>query len=276
VLHGRARSELEQALWDLVWAGRVTNDTFLPLRTLGAPRRHSAAARVAGTLAGGRWSLVAELRAPHPSATERAHAVALGLLERYGVVCRETALAEAVPGGFEALYPVLRALEERGRLRRGFFVEGLSGRQFALPGALERLREERPGDPERHGDRSLSLLLHAVDPANPWGALLPWPPGRRPEGPRPRRVAGAWVALRDGLPIVCIEAGGRSAVTLGGEPAALAATLRAARVEVAALERRRSGAHARIDGEPAGSSDLAAPLVELGAQRDGEGLRLVR
>ena len=135
-------SELEGALLNLVWAGQITNDTFSPLRSLGKrTRRRRRGEHV--NYAGGRWSLVAGLIDEGASDTERAHARITMLLDRYGLVSRTAALFEYLPGGYKVLYPLLREMEERGRLRRGHFVEGLSGSQFALPGAIERLRSVR-------------------------------------------------------------------------------------------------------------------------------------
>src|SRR5206468_8306426 len=129
------------------------------------------------------------------SPTERMHQLALALLDRHGVVVRESVMAEGLEGGFSAVYPMLRALEEAGRARRGYFVAGLGAAQFALPGALDRLRAAR--DPLAE----LSVhLLAAADPANPFGAALAWP--RRGEDDRRplQRAAGAYVVLADGLP----------------------------------------------------------------------------
>ena len=218
----RAPSEREllDALWDLVWAGVVTNDTFASLRALRWPRsdrrrrtagapRFRAASRLGPPEAGGRWSLVADAVAA--SDTERRHALALRLLERQGVVTRDGVAAENVSGGFSAVYPVLREMEERGRVRRGYFVEGLGGAQFCLPAALDRLRSERgdPGGDDRPRD---VLVLAAADPANPYGAALPWP--RRDDNDRRpfQRAAGAYVALVDGEPVLYLERGGKTAI----------------------------------------------------------------
>src|SRR5207302_5465482 len=173
------------AQWDLVWAGEVTNDTLAPLRARawGHPKRGGSrdkrakprpgAVRRAGPPAGaGRWSLVAPLLEPAPAPTERAHAQALQLLDRHGVMTRESALAEGVEGGFAGVYPVLKALEESGRVRRGYFVAGLGAAQFALPGAVDRLRSYRDPLPAG-GDEA--VVLAATDPAQPFGASLPWP-----------------------------------------------------------------------------------------------------
>ena len=139
------------------------------------------------------------------SDTERRHALALRLLERQGVVTRDGVAAENVAGGFSAVYPVLREMEERGRVRRGYFVEGLGGAQFCLPAALDRLRSER-GDPGGDDGPRNVLVLAAADPANPYGATLPWP-RRDEEDRRPfQRAAGAYVVLVDGEPVIYLEA----------------------------------------------------------------------
>ena len=183
------------ALWDLVWAGEVTNDTIAPMRAFlirrptsaarsGAKPRPGALRRAGPPSAAGRWSLVHALLEPEPSPTEAAHARAMQLLERHGVLTREAVLAEGAPGGFAGVYAVLRALEESGKVRRGYFVDGLGAAQFALPGAVERIRDLR------EASREASVLpLAAADPAQPYGAALPWPqePGGAagaPRGPR--------------------------------------------------------------------------------------------
>ncbi len=216
---GAARDDLTlDALWDLVWAGEVTNDTYACVRALAPGRRGaSAATKRAGrprlgrlTTAGppraqGRWSLLARLGPPATAGakTERLHALAVNLLERHGVLTREAVRGEGVPGGFAGMYPVLKALEEAGRVRRGYFVAGLGGAQFAVPGAVDRLREfrESPSAP-------VVTVLASTDPANAYGLALPWPV----KGPQ--RVAGAYVVLVDGLPSLYLEKGGRSIVTL--------------------------------------------------------------
>ena len=210
--------EMLDALWDLVWAGEVTNDTFSPLRALGLPR--SSSRRVArprpGRLtalgpprAAGRWSLVAGLVGEERSPTERGHASAHTLLERYGVVTREAVLAEGATGGFAGVYPVLKAMEEAGRVRRGYFVAGLGAAQFAMPGAVDRLRAER----EPRDDRS-AIVVAATDPANPYGAALAWP--RRDDAERAalQRVPGAYVVIVDGAAALYVERGGRGLITL--------------------------------------------------------------
>jgi ATP-dependent Lhr-like helicase len=209
------------ALWDLVWAGEVTNDIFSPVRAYaggggGRPKAGSPAARRrprVGSLtalgpprAQGRWSLVDRDQAP-ASATEAAHARAGVLLERHGVLTREAVRGEGVAGGFAGVYPVLRAMEESGRIRRGYFVTGLGGAQFALPGAVDRLRSQRD---TAGGERPSCLVLAATDPANVYGAALPWP---ETDG-RPARVAGAYVVLIDGLASLYVERGGKGLLAL--------------------------------------------------------------
>jgi ATP-dependent Lhr-like helicase len=201
---------------------------------------------------------VAPLLEPRPTPTEAAHACALQLLERYGVLTREAVLAEGVDGGFAAVYPVLKALEERGQVRRGYFVAGLGGAQFALPGAVDRLRAAREPDPERPD----LVVLAATDPAQPYGAALPWPESAG----RPARAAGALVVIADGRPVAYLERGGRSLLVFPSaehhpEWAAAIAGLvghgRLRRLEIA-----------RIDGDPAAGSPHADALRAAGF-RDG-------
>src|SRR5437868_15263429 len=130
----------------------------------------------------GRWSLVKDLLCPPVSTPEQAHATAGALLQRYGVLTREAALGESIPGGFAALYPVLRAMEEAGRIRRGYFIDGLGGLQFALPGAVDRLRGSRD-------EESKVVALAATDPASPYGTSVPWPEHES----RMARVAGSYI-----------------------------------------------------------------------------------
>jgi ATP-dependent Lhr-like helicase len=208
--------ELLAALWDLVWAGEVTNDSLAPLRAMlsGAKASRSSAqprgrprpgrlTRIGPPSGAGRWSLIAPQRLPAPSPTQAAHAAALQLLERYGVVTREAVLAEGVKGGYAATYAVLKVLEERGQVRRGYFVSGLGAAQFALPGAVDRLRSAREvADPSLHPELvPAPVVLSATDPAQPYGAALDWPesPGRA------SRTAGAVVVLRSGLPLAWFD-----------------------------------------------------------------------
>ncbi|HSJ51861.1 MAG TPA: DEAD/DEAH box helicase, partial [Actinomycetota bacterium] len=249
------------ALWDLVWGGEVTNDTLAPLRSFVAARprrarpavrpRPGALRRTGPAAAAGRWSLVDPLLEPAASPTESAYARATQLLERHGVLTREAVLAEGASGGFAGVYGVLRALEESGKARRGYFVDGLGAAQFAAPGAVDHLRALREPDPAR------VVTLAAADPAQPYGAALAWPESAG----RPARTAGAYVVLSDGVPVAFLERGARSVLTFEkGSPAdwadALASLVKDGRIRRIEL--------ARIDGEPAGSSPVAGALREAG------------
>ncbi len=267
VPEARTDDELLDAVWDLVWAGEVTNDTFGALRALSLPRSRSRSTRRSPRLAAlgppraaGRWSLVADLVGEARSATERSHATAVALLERQGVVTREAVLAEGIAGGFASVYPVLKAMEEAGRARRGYFVEGLGAAQFALPGAVDRLRASR--DPEER----VVHVLAASDPAQPYGAALPWP---RPEGDERlplQRVPGAYVILVDGAAALYVERGGRGLLRL---PAML--NPETARLALQALPRllapegpMRELRLERVDRLPVAESSLADALRDLG------------
>jgi ATP-dependent Lhr-like helicase len=262
------------ALWDLVWAGEVTNDTLAPLRALtagrsrGTSRRGSrprpGGLRRSGPPAGaGRWSLVAPLLDPQASPTEVAHARALQLLDRHGVLTREAVLSEGVPGGFAGVYPVLKALEMSGKVRRGYFVDGLGAAQFAVPGAVDRIRSLR--DTVRGGDRS-AVLVAATDPAQPYGAALPWPAGPG----RPARQAGAFVVLVDGALAAFLERGARSLLTFGTDPAEWADSL----ASLPKDGRLRKIELTRIDGGPAGDSPAADRLRAAGFTDGYRGLTL--
>ena len=250
------------ALWDLVWAGEVTNDAWQPLRAerrYQAPRPERRTRRFARTRASrptatqGRWSVARMLFTGQP---ER-RALAELLLERQGIVTRDGVRGEGIPGGYGAVYSDLRALETLGTCRRGYFVEGLGGAQFALGGAVERLRELRPRD----GDEPEALVLAAADPAQPYGAALPWP--KRASG-RAARVAGAHVVLLGGEAVLFVERGGRTLVALR-EPAE--DWLRLALAELVA-QVKRSGtkrlAIERFDGEPVAEAMVMPLLLEAG------------
>jgi ATP-dependent helicase Lhr and Lhr-like helicase len=283
-----APEELQEALWDLAWAGEATNDAFAPLRaprlTLARAQRDQAraarpgrfAARRRGGAAGGRggrdrvqgrWSLTAPLLRAATDPQGRRRAIAELLLERYGILTREQVLSEGIPGGFSAIYSELVALETLGTARRGYFVEGLGGAQFALPSAVERLRAQAPED-ER------PVLLAAVDPAQPYGAALPWPKRSESEARRPARVAGAHVVLAGGTPILYLERSGRALQTLveAGDPriepalAAIADAVHDGRIKRLALE--------KVDGDSALGSPLGPALVALGFQEGPRRLTL--
>jgi ATP-dependent Lhr-like helicase len=259
--------ELHNALWDLAWSGEVTNDAFAPLR---APRLRSVPAHErqgrrfarrrsgAGAAVQGRWSLTAPLFADAPGPGARLRAQAELMLERYGIVTRETVLAEGVPGGFSTLYAELGNLELLGTARRGYFVEGLGGAQFALPGAVERLRSL----PEAGGSFQ---VLAATDPANPYGAALPWP--KPPSGRRPARAPGAHLLMRDGEPFVYVERGGRSILRLAElSDADLAAAMAALADAVSAGRLPKLGVE-KLDGEPVIGSGHEQALLSAGFSR---------
>ena len=343
------------AIWDLVWAGRLTNDTLAPLRTVlgsgrpvapasptgpagparsraggglqlsgrrgvGAGRRPGYGRAVLPSRSGpptvsGRWSLLAP---PETDRTRRLHALAITLLERHGIVLRGAVAAERVPGGFSAIYPVLRAMEDGGQCRRGYFVEGLGAAQFALPGAVDRMRalaETLPGQtlpaaaepdwnvhpapapapaPADQPDWAAQLpsiaqlpsmtpvrpdppvmVLAAADPANAYGAALPWP--ERPEetagGHRPGRKAGALVVLARGELVLYVERGGKTLLSWSSDPDVLEPAARA----LAAAG--RAGALGRLtveraDGETVYDSPLAHALEAAGFRPTPRGLRL--
>jgi ATP-dependent helicase Lhr and Lhr-like helicase len=277
---GGSDREVLDALWDLVWAGEVTNDTFAPLRALRWKRRpKDSRQRRPGRLtslgppeAAGRWSLV---EAPAGSATERLHATALALLDRYGIVTREAVVSESIDGGFSAVYPVLRALEEAGRIRRGYFIDTLGAAQFALAGAIERLRSAR--EPGRDAAERTVHLLAAADPANPYGAAIAWP--RRGENDRRplQRAAGAYVVLVDGVAAVYVDRGGGSIQTLpaSDDPDVGEAAARALGPLVAD-GRVRELVITKVDGEPVSSSPFRERLVAAGFTPGYRGLVLRR
>jgi ATP-dependent Lhr-like helicase len=263
-----AAAELDEAealpaLWELVWAGEVTNDAWQPLRAgkryqasrpRQRPRRFSRQRAAAITSTQGRWSLTDRL---FVGAQPERRALAELLLERQGIVTRDGVRGDGIPGGYGAVYGELRALETLGTCRRGYFVEGLGGAQFALPGAVERLRELKP----QEGEEPEPLVLAAADPAQPYGAALPWP---RRAGARAARVAGAHVVLLGGEAVLFVERGGRSLVPLRDpddawlRPAleALVAHVRRGGVKRLAVE--------RFDGAPVTESEVLPLLVELG------------
>jgi ATP-dependent Lhr-like helicase len=180
------------------------------------------------------------------------------MLERYGIVTRETVLAEGIPGGFSTIYAELGNLELLGTARRGYFVEGLGGAQFALPGAVERLRSLPEGEGEHQ-------LLAATDPANPFGASLPWP--KREDGRRPSRAPGAHVLLRAGEPILYVERGGRAILRLTDLGAAELESAMRALAEAVAEGRLPKLAIERLDGEPVIGSPHEHALLEAGFSR---------
>ncbi len=322
-------AELVDTLWDLVWAGYLSNDTLAPLRALlgagGAHKSRPAPARsryrrpggrglglsgvgVAAATAGngaGRGTGRATGRLAMPSRTgpptaagrwyrlpdrelaptRRTAALAELLLDRYGVLTRGAVMSEQVPGGFAAVYPVLAAMEERGAARRGYFVEGLGAAQFAVPGAVDRLRAMNTADPTGGGPAGHSraparapIVLAATDPANPYGAALPWPDRiadgtAESAGHRPGRKAGALVVLAGDRLALYVERGGRTLLSyvddqevLAAAATALAAAVRAGALGAMSVE--------RADGAPVADSALGRALTAAGFRPTPRGLRL--
>ncbi|MBB6170789.1 ATP-dependent Lhr-like helicase [Nocardiopsis mwathae] len=284
---------LVAALWDLAWAGWITNDTLAPLRSLlgaggtahrGRSRRPVLPTRTGPPTVAGRWSV---LRDREGDPTLRGHAGVAALLDRYGVVTRGPVVAEQErrgerrrdggrgAGGFSAVYPVLRAFEDAGKARRGYFVEGLGAAQFALPGAVDRLRSFGP-EPDGAGGAGPAaepaLVLAAADPANVYGAALPWP--ETPEaGARPGRKAGALVVLDGGELTLYLERGGRTVLTFGSGEAVLA------RAAAAVADLVRAGHLSaltveRADGQPVFGTPLDTALTAAGFHPTPKGLRL--
>jgi ATP-dependent helicase Lhr and Lhr-like helicase len=232
----------------------------------------------------GRWSLLPGRLEPSGgdgAQTVRAHALALTLLERHGVLTRGAVASERIGGGFAAVYPVLRAMEEAGQCRRGYFVEGLGAAQFALPGAVDRMRAmaDRPKGGSGTSSPRVGTVLAAADPAQPYGAALPWPdrPGEIPSSHRPGRKAGALVVLLDGSLVLYVERGGRTLLSWTDDPDVLGPSARALAAAV------RDGALGRLsveraDGLTVGSgihgSPLAQALEAAGFRPTPRGLRL--
>ncbi len=265
--------DLLDLLWELVWAGRITNDTLAPLRgLLGSARGSSSRARPRrpvrrlGPPAGaGRWSLVPAAAA---SPTERLAAAADQLLQRHGVVTRAAVAAEGTRGGFAAVYPVLKAMEEAGKIRRGYFVEGLGGAQFAGPASVDRMRALSDTAP-----RDSAEVLAATDPASVYGAALPWPERGEEKGHRAGRKAGAVVVLVSGRLVLYAERGGRSLLSYSDDQDLLQLA-----VEALALAVRDGVAGVlnveRADGGPVLDSALAPRLEAAGFSLSSRGLRL--
>ncbi len=278
-------SEVLNTLWDMVWTGEVTNDSLEALRSLLRPTsnkkteargsRLRSTRRTLGRLPGseGRWSLRSARWGEAPSATDRRAALARALLERYGVVTREVAHAEGLEGGFSAVYEVLKAMEAAGRIRRGYFVAGHGGVQFALPGADEDLRAQRvPKD-----ENARAQVLSAVDPANPYGALLPWPE-RDSAGSigRLSRSAGAFVLLYQGALVGYLQRTGGALTTFADAPNGQRdrATANALSAWAGAQPFRRAFQLGVIDGAPAAEHRLAPAFREAGFVAAGGGLLL--
>ncbi|AFR27667.1 ATP-dependent helicase [Arthrobacter sp. Rue61a] len=300
------------ALWDLVWAGRVTGDTFAPVRAMiaggktahrqvaKAPRarapRMSRLGRSHGTgllgspgLTGGRYGSVSggiapappsavgrwsALPAPELDPTIHARGTAELLLDRYGVVTRGSVMAENIIGGFGLMYKVLARLEEAGRCRRGYFIEHLGAAQFAVPATVDRLRSFTE-DARISKAEPAALALAATDPANPYGAALPWPALSvdAGSGHRPGRKAGALVVMVDGALVLYVERGGKTLLTFSQDDAVLTVAAQAL-VDVV-----RRGAVDKLFMEKVNGHDLlgtpiAVALAAAGAYSTPKGLRI--
>jgi ATP-dependent helicase Lhr and Lhr-like helicase len=287
--------DTQEALWELVWAGRITNDTFQPVRSLvqekddrpgrrelrdGPPGSPEFLRRLRGrgehSSAGqGRWSLVRQRALESVSPTEWSANISQQLLARHGIVMRETALAENVPGGYPSIYPALRKMEESGWLRRGMFVAGLGAAQFAMTSAVDLLRTLR-GDPERPE----TLHLAASDPANPYGAVLPWP--REGESHAMARASGASVVLVNGRLAAFLRRRNPAIRTMlpENEPErSIVARATASKLADVAMRRqgRRSGLLiSEIDGVVARQHFLARFLEEAGFVATANGYQMRR
>ena len=267
--------DLLETLWDMVFSGELTNDTIAPLRSrIGQAKvkdrpqraRHVRARSNAVPGSEGRWSLLERwLPTPPPSGAESAAARVQVLLERYGVLPREAISTDGL-GTFSELYPVLKAMEDAGRVRRGYFVAGLGAAQFARAGADDRLRSLRRAD-----ERAVPLVLAATDPANPYGASLPWPEGDQ----RPQRAAGALVVLFEGALLAYLGRREKSLLTF--LPKQEPERTRAAESVAAALALLVDGALRRaliiasIDGQPARGAEIGVALEAAGFTPVGEG-----
>ncbi|MGW6035418.1 ATP-dependent helicase [Gordonia terrae] len=292
-------ADIETALWDLVWAGQVSNDSFAPVRALLQPRRNPSAPRSApahrargraprlraGRLsaryltehstsppvsptASGRWFAL-----DHPSTepTIATQGLCDQLLTRYGVITRGSVVSEEVTGGFARVYKALTVFEDNGHVRRGYYVDGLGGAQFASPATVDELR--RHALPDRKPPREATVLA-ATDPANPFGAALDWPPSRDTEaGHRPGRKPGALVVLVDGELVCFVERGGKTLLTfsdsiprLESAAGALVALVRRGRISRLTID--------HIDSEPVRATDFGKVLVEAGFSTTPRGIRL--
>jgi ATP-dependent Lhr-like helicase len=282
--------ETVDAIWGLVWRGIITNDTFHALRAFTRPperrtrkirpsdaeHRAFRSRRVAPPTAEGRWSLLGGQLAGPVSATEAAAALAQQLLSRYGVLTREVAAAEGIEGGFSAVYQVLKALEDAGRIRRGYFAGGVGATQFALPSALDLLRslKDLPDDPE-------VVVLAATDPANPFGTILPWPDVVLGEGRGPTRTVGSMVVIVNGALAAYISRGARQVLAFLPEDEPARSTVgRALATRLAQLAGGEEGRLplliSEINGIPASDHALAPYLVEAGFGPSAMGLQLRR
>lgn len=290
--------QLADAVWDLAWSGRLTNDTLAPLRSLlGSGRTAGSTAHRAkrtiprgryGTLSAaarpasrtgpptvsGRWSLLPPLE---PEPTHRAHALARTLLDRHGVVTRGAVAAEGVEGGFSATYRILSVFEDSGQARRGYVVEGLGAAQFAMDGAVDRLRAAATARDRgaEAGAGPRAVVLAAADPANAYGAALPWPEPPSGAGHKPGRKAGSMVVLVDGELTLYMERGGKTLLCWPTDPEDPALRAAAESLATAALAGSLGTVTVeRVNGSPALTSPLARSLEAAGFHATPRGLRL--
>jgi ATP-dependent Lhr-like helicase len=266
--------ETVDAIWDLVWRGLVTNDTLHPLRAFLRGPDARRAGRLVPARAEGRWSLVTPADADPPSVTTWGAAAATQLLMRFGVVTRETVAAEAIPGGFATIYQVLKAMEEAGRIRRGYFVAGLGGAQFAAASAVDLLRTMRDAP-----ETSRSQVLAATDPANPYGAIVRWPQMAMTvadgAGRGPTRSAGARVVMVDGALAGYLRRSEHELLLF--PPPAMPRKSQVAREVARALRhlaRTRGMLLAHIDGADATAHPAATDFIAEGFMRTAMGLQL--
>lgn len=291
---GGFRNDVIDTLWRLVWNGEITNDTLAPVRSLIRSTKSTAPSRSGQTPSGrrvssrrsgrarsqrsallpgteGRWSL---LRAPDEatfSATERKMELTQQLLDRMGIVTRESVATENIAGGFSSIYPILRALEDSGKIRRGYFIEGLGAAQFAAPGADERLRNLAAQEDQ---GSTKTITISAVDPANPFGSVIPWPMLTGRKTAKPQRTSGALVFIRSGLAIGYLNRGYDSLTTFRqkkSEQSAMPNHLVDAIAELAC--NRGPILLTSIDGHPAQDSVLASEFLTAGFQSSSSGLR---
>ena len=302
---GAFSEDLLTALWNLVWSGEVSNDTLAPLRSAlggGAKRtrtfhgRTFRSRRVGPPCSEGRWSLLPVVgdasdlakkdvekskKSSSPTETQRRAALANQLMERYGVVTREIVHSEGITGGFSAVYEVYKAMEEGGRIRRGYFIAGQGATQFALPGADERLRGLRE-DPQDE----ITLIISATDPANPYGAAVPWPSpstdggredgkGSADVGSRAQRAAGARVILRNGVLVAWLSKGEKNLMTflpaMEPERTHAAESIAITLSQLVSSGKRRAVFLTTIDGEPAEESAIAIHLRDVGFVQTSRG-----
>jgi ATP-dependent helicase Lhr and Lhr-like helicase len=279
--------ETVDALWDLVWKGLLTNDTFHALRAFTRPpekrqrkparRTNFRSRRIGPPSSEGRWSLTADRLIGDVSPTQWSTATAQQLLSRYGVLTREVAGAEGIEGGFRAVYDVLKAMEDAGRIRRGYFVAGVGAMQFALPAALELMRSFKHA-----GDDPEVVVLAATDPANPYGTMLKWPPLNAVNGGRgPTRTVGAVVILVDGALAGYLARGGRQLIAYlpEDEPARSTAS-RALATRLAMMARGDDGRGglliSEINGIPTADHPLAPFLIDAGFNASAMGFQMRR